>query len=176
MDGSCFSHGPPSMIYTKELTTLSSYDVSVSFQEDSSLDKIEVLIRAPDRNAQVEEILARFNDRETFLDLPTEGGRSFRVRTDSIIRIYSQNRSNYVCVADETIRTTASVNDLSQRLDADSFLRISRFEIINLEKAVHFDFSIAGELKIKLEGNQLVYASRRYIPVIREYLKGSERK
>ena len=155
---------------------MSSYDVSVSFQEDSSLDKIEVLIRAPDRNAQVEEILARFNDRETFLDLPTEGGRSFRIRRDSIIRIYSQNRSNYVCVADETIRTTASVNDLAEQLNGGGFLRISRFEIINLEKVVRFDFSIAGQLKIKLEENQTVYASRRYIPTIRDYLKGGETK
>lgn len=155
---------------------MSSYDVSVAFREDSSLDQIEVQIAAPERNAQVEEMLARFTDRERFLDLPTEGGRIFRVRTDSIIRIYSQNRSNYVCVEDETIRTTASVNDLAAQLNEGGFLRISRFEIINLEKVVRFDFSIAGQLKIKLEQDQTVYASRRYIPVIRDYLKGGEGK
>ena len=152
------------------------YDVFVSFREDSALDKIEVLISAPEKNAQVEDLLSHFAEKEKYLDLPTEGGRTFRVRTDSIIRIYSQNRSNYVCVADETIRTTASVNELAEKLNTHDFLRVSRFEIINLNKAMRFDFSIAGELKIKLEGNQLVYASRRYIPVIREYLKGGERK
>ena len=31
-------------------------------------------------------------------------------------------------------------------------------------------------LKIKLEEDQTVYASRRYIPVIREYLKGGDAK
>ncbi len=152
------------------------YNVTVNFQENTSLDKIEILISAPERSDQVEDLLAQFTQKQQYLDLPTDGGRVFRVRTDSIIRIYSQNRSNYVCVADETIRTTASVNDLSQRLDADSFLRISMFEIINLEKAVHFDFSIAGQLKIRLEENQTVYASRRYISVIRNYLKGGEAK
>ncbi len=155
---------------------MSSYDVSVRFREDSTLNKIEVLISAPEKNAQVEDLLAHFSGKEKYLDLPTEGGRIFRVRTDSIIRIYSQNRSNYVCVSDETIRTTASVNELSQKLDAGGFLRISRFEIINLEKAVHFDFSIAGQLKIRLEEDQTVYASRRYISVIRNYLKGGEAK
>ncbi len=152
------------------------YDVSVSFSENKSLDRIEITVCAPEKNAQVEELLARFADRELFLDLPTEGGRTFRVRTDSIIRIYSQNRSNYVCVEDETIRTTASVNDLAAQLNEGGFLRISRFEIINLEKVVRFDFSIAGQLKIKLEQDQTVYASRRYIPVIRDYLKGGEGK
>ncbi len=155
---------------------MSSYDVSVSFREDRSLDQIEIKICAPERNEQVEEILAHFAEKEQYLDIPSEGGRIFRVRTDSIIRIYSQNRNNYVCVPDEIIRTTASVNELAEKLNTHDFLRVSRFEIINLNKAMRFDFSIAGELKIKLEGNQLVYASRRYIPVIREYLKGGERK
>ncbi|MBQ6067819.1 MAG: LytTR family transcriptional regulator [Clostridia bacterium] len=152
------------------------YDVSVSFSENKSLDGIEITVCAPEKNAQVEEILARFSEKDAFLDLPTEGGRIFRVRRDGIIRIYSQNRSNYVSVADETIRTTASVSDLAAQLNEGGFLRISRFEIINLEKVVRFDFSIAGQLKIKLEQDQTVYASRRYIPVIRDYLKGGEGK
>ena len=155
---------------------MSRYDVTVSFREDKTLDNIEIMISAPDRSAQVEELLAQFAQKQQYLDLPTDGGRIFRVRIDSIIRIYSQNRSNYVCVADETIRTSASVNELAEQLDTSGFLRISRFEIINLAKAVKFDFSIVGELKIKLEQEQTVFASRRYIPVIRDYLKGGENK
>ena len=152
------------------------YNVTVNFQENKSLDKIEILISAPERSDQVESLLAQFAQKQQYLDLPTDGGRVFRVRTDSIIRIYSQNRKNYVCVSDETIRTSASVNELAEQLDSSGFLRISRFEIINLAKAVNFDFSIVGELKIKLEEDQTVYASRRYIPVIREYLKGGDAK
>ncbi len=155
---------------------MSRYDVTVSFREDKTLDNIEILISAPERSAQVEELLAQFAQKQQYLDLPTDGGRIFRVRIDSIIRIYSQNRSNYVCVADETIRTSASVNELAEQLDTSGFLRISRFEIINLAKAVNFDFSIVGELKIKLEQDQTAFASRRYIPVIRDYLKGGEKQ
>ncbi len=116
-------------------------------------------------------MLARLSGRGACIDLPTEGGRIFRVRTDSVIRIYSQNRRNFVCVEGETIRTSASMNELASWLASDEFLRISRFEIVNLKKVERFDFSIAGELKISLEDDQIVYASRRYIPVIREYLK-----
>ena len=152
------------------------YDVSVSFSENNSLDRIEITVCAPERSAQVEELLARLAERERFIDLPLYGGRTIRLRTDGIIRVFSQNRNNYVCTADETIRTTASIGELAEQLGSGRFLRVSRFEIINLDKAVHFDFSIVGELKIKLEGDQMVYASRRYIPVIRDYLKGGEAK
>lgn len=158
------------------MTPVSSYDVSVSFREDASLDKIEVTVSAPERNAQVEEILTRFADLHRYVDLPLYGGGHVRLRRDEIIRIFSENRNNYVCTADETVRTTASIGELEKQLGAGGFLRISRFEIINLDKAVHFDFSIVGELKIRMEADQTVFASRRYIPVIRDYLKGGDAK
>ena len=66
------------------------------------------------------------------------------------------------------------MNELYEQLIHDRFLRVSRFEIINLDKAESFDFSIVGQLKIKMEGSQTVFASRRYIPVIRDYLKGGD--
>ena len=106
--------------------------------------------------------------------MPSDGGRIVRLRTDHIIRIFSQNRKNYVFSSDGTIRTTASMNELYEQLIHDRFLRVSRFEIINLDKAESFDFSIVGQLKIKMEGSQTVFASRRYIPVIRDYLKGGD--
>ena len=152
------------------------YDVSVSFTEDRSLDKIEIRISAPERNEQVEQLLARLSDGSRYIELPTYGGGQIRLRKENIIRIFSENRNNYVCTADETVRTTASIGELEKQLGAGGFLRISRFEIINLDKAVHFDFSIVGELKIKMEADQTVYASRRYIPVIRDYLKGGDAK
>lgn len=153
-----------------------AYEISVVFRENASSDKIEIQISAPERCPQVEELLTRLAAKERFIDVPSDGGRIIRLRTDSIIRIYSQNRKNYVCWANETFRTSASINELYGQLCGDSFLRISRFEIINLSKAVYFDFSIAGELKIKLENDQTVFASRRYIPVIRNYLKGGEKQ
>ena len=155
---------------------MSSRDVIVRFQEDGSLNGIEITISAPERNEQVEEILARFADLHRYIDLPSYGGGHVRLRRDDIIRIFSENRNNYVCTAEETVRTTASVSELERQLGAGGFLRISRFEIINLDKAIHFDFSIVGELKIKMEADQTVFASRRYIPVIRDYLKGGDAK
>ena len=155
---------------------MADLEVNVSFQADASLDHIEVLVRAPERGAQAEALIARLCEPERYLDLPSEGGRIFRVRTDGIIRVYSQNRSNYVCVGDEIIRTSMSMNELESRLGRGRFLRVSRFDIINLDKAENFDFTIAGVLRIRLEGDQTVYASRRYIPAIRDYLKGGDAK
>ena len=147
------------------------YDVSVVFREDSSLHSIEIQISAPERCEQVKELLARLSEKERFIDLPSDGGRIVRMRTDNIIRVCSQNRKNYVYADNETIWTSSPISELYAKLGS-CFLRISRFEIINLDRAWFFDFFFFLELKIVLEGNHTVYASRRYIPVIRDYLKG----
>ena len=54
------------------------------------------------------------------------------------------------------------------------FLRISRFELINLSKVKKYDFTIGGTLRIEFENGMETWASRRYIPIIRERLTGEE--
>ena len=60
---------------------------------------------------------------------------------------------------------------LEEVLDKRRFIRISRFEIINLERVQRYDFTINGTLKIVMENGMQTWASRRYIPAIRRYLK-----
>ena len=55
-----------------------------------------------------------------------------------------------------------------------SFLRISRFEIINLKRVRKYDFTIIGTLRIEFENGMETWASRRYIPLIKERLSGEE--
>ena len=55
-----------------------------------------------------------------------------------------------------------------------NFLRVSRFEIINLKMVRKYDFTLVGTLRIEFENGMETWASRRYIPVIRERLSGEE--
>ena len=78
---------------------------------DSSLNAIQITVSAPERSRQVEELMARLVQKEhSYIDVPSDGGRTVRLRTDSIIRIYSQNRKNYISTADGIIRTSAPIN------------------------------------------------------------------
>ena len=59
-------------------------------------------------------------------------------------------------------------------LDKKHFLRISRFEIVNLNKVLRYDFTLAGTLRLELAGGIETWASRRCIPAIRKRLLGKE--
>jgi DNA-binding LytR/AlgR family response regulator len=62
------------------------------------------------------------------------------------------------------------MQEAENMLKSSMFLKISRFEIINLQKVKNFDFTISGQLKIEFEDGEVTWASRRYIPLIKQRL------
>ena len=68
-----------------------------------------------------------------------------------------------------------SMKNLESILDSQRFVRISRFEIVNLGKVRRYDFTLSGTLRLELAGGMETWASRRCIPLIRKRLMGKER-
>ena len=56
-------------------------------------------------------------------------------------------------------------------LDKKAFIRISNSEIINFNKVKNIDFKIIGTIILNFKSGNKAYASRRYIPKIKEFLE-----
>ena len=61
--------------------------------------------------------------------------------------------------------------ELEEQLDRSRFVRISNGEIINLDKVTAVDLSLAGTIRMTLEGGVYAYVSRRYVKKIKETLR-----
>ncbi len=96
-----------------------------------------------------------------------------------ISRIYTQNRKLVICTGDGTYESKLTLKDLEDVLDENIFVRISRFEIVNLRKISAFDLSIAGTIKVFFEDKSETWVARRYVKTIQQKLsrmgKGGER-
>jgi DNA-binding LytR/AlgR family response regulator len=60
--------------------------------------------------------------------------------------------------------------ELEDRLDKNSFVRISNSEIINLRKVKGFDLSFTGTICVTLSNSKVTYVSRRYVAKIKQVL------
>ena len=150
-------------------------EISVRFEETPAADGIEVVIRADKRDGEIEALINRI--KSGFADTVTAAdsdGATVVVKTADIISFSVDGKRTDVITPDNRLFLVQSLQSLEKQLDDRTFIRISRYEIINLTKVVRYDFTLAGTLRIELEGGIETWASRRCIPAIRRRLSGKE--
>ena len=150
-------------------------EITVRFEEAPSADGIEVVIRAGNRDEEVEALIDRIKSGFADTVNAADGdGSTVVIRTADIISFSVDGKRTEVITADSRYFLVQSLQSLEKLLDEKTFIRISRYEIINLTKVVRYDFTLAGTLRIELEGGIETWASRRCIPAIRRRLSGKE--
>jgi DNA-binding LytR/AlgR family response regulator len=147
--------------------------VNVTFEAEEGRRDIDVRFRASERDDQVEALIERVED-------PLSGtwtaqnadGDAVTLPEERIITASADNKKLRIVAVDGTYQLSMSVQDFERALNPSMFLRISRFEIVNLSRVERFDFSVRGTLRIQMEGGTEVWASRRFIPTVKERLSG----
>lgn len=147
--------------------------VAVRFEEDKSVPDIRVLFRASHADAQVADLMNRvrspFVGKLTAVD---SFDTTVFVPLEHVVSISTDNKRLRVLSVDGTYWLKGSLKEMERILGQNMFLRISRYEIINLSKVRRFDFTLSGVLRIELEQGVETWASRRFVPVIRQRLQG----
>lgn len=90
---------------------------------------------------------------------------------NEIETIYSEGGKVFVRCNEEIYTIKNRLYELENLLDKKSFIRISNSEIINFSKVKNIDLKILGTIVLNFESGNKAYASRRYIPKIKEFLE-----
>ena len=90
---------------------------------------------------------------------------------NEIETIYSEGGKIYVRCNNEIYNIKNRLYELDTLLDKKMFVRISNSEIVNFNKVENIDFKIVGTLILNFKSGNKAYASRRYIPKIKEFLE-----
>ena len=147
--------------------------IHVRFEQDASLDHIDVVIRAPEQDESVAELINKISGHLSDQLTVYDGDGNVRKLDQNKIVLASVNGKTVDLITDDGIRyTRQTLQSLEDSLDKKRFVRISRYEIVNIEKILKYDFSVAGTLRIELTGGMETWASRRCIPAIRRRLTG----
>ena len=147
--------------------------ITLRFEPDPDLDHIDVVIRAAARDEEVTALMARLSEPPSKSLTVFDGFGNLRALSpDSIILASVEGKLVHIITKDGSWYTRQALQSLEDMLDKIHFLRISRFEIVNLDKVLRYDFTLAGTLRLELAGGIETWVARRCIPEVRSFIKG----
>lgn len=148
--------------------------LKLRFEQDKTLDEIEIVVRAAKKDAQVTALLESFAKVEPIkLTVLDSGNRASVIDEKDIVFVAAEGKLVRVVTTEGIYKAKQSLQSIESILSR-SFLRVSRFEIINLKKVRKYDFTLVGTLRVEFDNGMETWASRRYIPLIKERLSGEE--
>ena len=148
--------------------------LKLRFEQDKTLDKIEIIVRAAEKDAQVTALLESLSkDEPVKLTVLDSGNRASVIDEKDIVFVAAEGKLVRVVTTEGIYKAKQSLQSIESLLSR-SFLRVSRFEIINLKKVRKYDFTLVGTLRVEFDNGMETWASRRYIPLIKERLSGEE--
>ena len=148
--------------------------LKLRFEQDKTLDKIEIVVRAAEKDAQVTALLESLSkDEPVKLTVLDSDNRASVIDEQDIVFVAAEGKLVRVVTTEGIYKAKQSLQSIESLLSR-SFLRVSRFEIINLKKVRKYDFTLVGTLRVEFDNGMETWASRRYIPLIKERLSGEE--
>lgn len=148
--------------------------INVRFEADKTIDDVEIVIRAAEKDDQIVSLIEKLSARGSVkLTLLDRNNCSCVIDEEEIVLVSADGKNVRVTATSGIYCAKQSLQSIEELLSR-KFLRVSRFELINLSMVRKYDFTIGGTLRIEFKNGMETWASRRYIPMIRERLSGEE--
>ncbi|MBR3306739.1 MAG: LytTR family transcriptional regulator DNA-binding domain-containing protein [Lachnospiraceae bacterium] len=147
--------------------------ISVKVEINSSYDEPQVIIRTDkedemiaDMVRSIEQCLMGEQKRIPVCD----DDHTVLLDPADIIHVYIENRKLVICTVSGIYRSRRPLSEFENALDDDDFVRISRFEIVNLRRVSSLDMSVSGTIRIIFEDGSETWVARRYVRNIQQKL------
>ena len=143
--------------------------MKINLDIDGKYDDVEVIIRAPHLNNDIERMVAmmRMIDMQIAVKRDNE---TFLLDTDKILYVEAVDRKTFVYTNTETYESELKLYELEQELVERDFLRISKQSIVNLRKIKSLKTDVNRKIRITLQNGEQIVVSRMYSDELRRKL------
>ena len=147
--------------------------INVDVEIDPACTDPHVVITAESRSDlidRIESAIERCIDEDVHQFVVYDGESIVMIERGDIFRVYTDNRRLTVCTVKGEFRSRQTLLEFEESLDSEQFIRISRFEIVNLKRVRGFDMSTSGTIRVAFEDGSETWVARRYIKSIHDRL------
>lgn len=134
-------------------------------------EEIQVILRSNEMNDETMEILEKLKTTKNKYILGKSDKKVYIVDVKDIYFFYSENQKVFVETEDFRYEVDERLYEIEENFKNTSFIRVSKFSIVNLKKVKNIDMSFSGNLTINFINGKKESVSRRYISKIKDYLK-----
>lgn len=143
--------------------------MKINLDIDGKYDDVEVIIRAPHLNNDIERMVAmmRMIDMQIAVKRDNE---TFLLDTDKILYVEAVERKTFVYTNTDTYESELKLYEIEQELIERDFLRISKQSIVNLRKIKSLKTDVNRKIRITLQNGEQIVVSRMYSDELRRKL------
>lgn len=148
--------------------------MNLEIKIDETLKEPKITIFSPTLNDEIKKITEIFknsllvnNKLNVFKD-----SNIYIISLEEIETIYASNNKVYVRTkSNELYSIKQKLYELEEQLKYTSFVRISNSEIVNFDEVEKLNLKITGTILLVFKSKNETYVSRRFIKLVKEYLK-----
>ncbi|MDU3801442.1 LytTR family DNA-binding domain-containing protein [Paraclostridium bifermentans] len=145
--------------------------MKIDIDIDKRYEEIQVILRSNEMNDETIEILEKLKTTKNKYILGKSDKKVYIVDVKDIFFFYSENQKVFVETEDFRYEVDERLYEIEENFKNTSFIRVSKFSIVNLKKVKNIDMSFSGNLTINFINGKKESISRRYISKIKDYLR-----
>jgi DNA-binding LytR/AlgR family response regulator len=142
--------------------------VEIKIDHNCKIPKIIVL--TDKITDEITELVKRISDESPQIFAGFRDSTLEILEPEEIQRVYAESGKVLAMTDKGEYTLRLRLYELEDRLDKNSFVRISNAEIINLKKVKGFDLSFTGTICVSMLDGTVTYVSRRYVSKIKQVL------
>ena len=145
--------------------------MKVEIQVDPGLEEPVVVLSVPNPTEEVERLAQRLRGESVSQSFTVYQEReAVRVSRSMVLRFYAEDKGVSCQTGKGTFAIRQRLYELEEELAGTRFVRVSNSEIVNLDRVTGLDLTLAGTIKMTLEGGTVCWVSRRYVKKIKQAL------
>ena len=144
-------------------------EITVKKIGESEKEYIEIGCHRKDE--RVDEIIRFIRSREGILK-GTKEDRQYSLALPDILYIEAVDEKTFIYLEKDCYESTRRLYEFDEALAPRNFARISKSVVVNLMKITSIRPSLNGRFSCVLTNGEQVIISRKYVPDIREKLRG----